>query len=331
MSHSEEWEKIRRASASGMTQRQIAASLECSTGLVAKVLQREKLGEFEPRQPIPTPSKFQEKHRTLLAALVKYEQEHHIANRTAQQMFSQFSHQCEVIFGEECSIKLNTFSKYLKKIHKFSKHKVPRVDPRKFTTLNGVQYNNLLQFKEQMKSTGGSINIMFLDEAAVSVSDTGAVTLYSPAANKTFALGYRRSQTNETFTVTAVTRIPDPLCYWIKRGTSNGEHYQDFFQNVVTAEKLIDKIVMADNASFHFHGHSGEFVEAYITMIGSHYVSLPAYSPEFNPIELVWRWMKDRLHSEDLDTGVFDAINRVLGRITNMVVLECYRSCGWLL
>ena len=124
MGDSEKWEEIRCASLSGMTHREVAASLNCSTGLVTKVLQREKLGELEPRRSTPLTSKFQEKHRTLLAALVKYEQDHHVNNRTVQQMFSQFSHQCDVIFGEECPVKLDTFSKYLRKIHKFSKHKV---------------------------------------------------------------------------------------------------------------------------------------------------------------------------------------------------------------
>ena len=87
---------------------------------------------------------------------------------------------------------------------------------------------------------------------------------------------------------------------------------------------------MVDNVSYHVSSQSGDLVKDFVTTSGGEYRRLPKYSPELNPIELVWRWLKDELHCEPIDGDLVEAINSILGRIPVAVVIAAYRECGWI-
>ena len=67
-------------------------------------------------------------------------------------------------------------------------------------------------------------------------------------------------------------------------------------------------VIVMDNASFHRKARLICVAQKY----GFRLIFLPPYSPEFNPIEKVWSWLKRRLRSSlasfnSFDDALFDA------------------------
>ncbi|MEI9998844.1 MAG: transposase [Verrucomicrobiota bacterium] len=72
-------------------------------------------------------------------------------------------------------------------------------------------------------------------------------------------------------------------------------------------------IVICDNLAAHRDAAAQKLIEAH----GARLVFLPAYSPDFNPIEMMWSKVKARLRQaktrtdEDLLTAIAEALHRV--------------------
>lgn len=52
-------------------------------------------------------------------------------------------------------------------------------------------------------------------------------------------------------------------------------------------------IIILDNASIHKSKTVRAFLERWQTI---HLFFLPPYSPEYNPVELMWKWVKSKIH-----------------------------------
>jgi transposase len=60
-------------------------------------------------------------------------------------------------------------------------------------------------------------------------------------------------------------------------------------------QKFTDKhiIIILDNASI----HKSKVVMAFLKRWEQiHLINLPPYSPEYNPVELMWKWIKPKIH-----------------------------------
>ncbi len=85
-------------------------------------------------------------------------------------------------------------------------------------------------------------------------------------------------------------------------GTMNGNLFESWFeQQLLPALKPGTTIVM-DNASFHRKKHLFSIAHAH----GFHLIFLPPYSPELNPIEHFWSWLKRSLRKILPDSPSFD-------------------------
>ena len=85
-------------------------------------------------------------------------------------------------------------------------------------------------------------------------------------------------------------KIPAPLQY---DGTMERTLFEFWFSNQLLP--TLDKgcVIVMDNASFHCKTHLFTAAQkAGITLI-----FLPPYSPEFNPIEHFWAWLKRQLRN----------------------------------
>lgn len=78
---------------------------------------------------------------------------------------------------------------------------------------------------------------------------------------------------------------------WQKIGAWNGFLFEAFLEEAVLPRVPKGSVLVLDNARIH---HGKGLVEM-VEKAGCWLLYLPPYSPDYNPIELVWSWLKDRV------------------------------------
>ncbi len=68
----------------------------------------------------------------------------------------------------------------------------------------------------------------------------------------------------------------------------NHELFEDWFETRLLPALPKETVIVMDNASFHRKAQLYELSQKY----GCFLIFLPPYSPELNPIEHVWAWLK---------------------------------------
>jgi len=88
-------------------------------------------------------------------------------------------------------------------------------------------------------------------------------------------------------------------------GTMDSHLFEAWFENRLMRELPSDSVIVMDNAAFHR--------KRQLTLIAQNYghriVFLPPYSPEYNPIENFWAWIKASLKKS---LPLFDNFDDVL-------------------
>ena len=79
-----------------------------------------------------------------------------------------------------------------------------------------------------------------------------------------------------------------PLEY---RGTMHGEFFEKWFEDNLLPAISEDTVIIMDNASFHRKEKLYEIAKRYNRRL----IFLPPYSPELNPIEHFWNWLKKKI------------------------------------
>jgi len=88
--------------------------------------------------------------------------------------------------------------------------------------------------------------------------------------------------------------LPSPQCpngmraLWQKLGAWNRECFEAFLSDGLLPLLKPGSVLVLDNARFH---HGGQ-IEALVENAGCSLLNLPPYSPDLNPIELAWSWIK---------------------------------------
>lgn len=78
---------------------------------------------------------------------------------------------------------------------------------------------------------------------------------------------------------------------WQKLGSWNREYFELFLSEGLLPLLPPGSVLVMDNASI----HKGEEVERLVAQAGCHLLYLPPYSPDYNPIEPVWSWLKHQV------------------------------------
>jgi len=107
------------------------------------------------------------------------------------------------------------------------------------------------------------------------------------------ATNYRR----ESLTFFGCLNLVTQKFYWKKSKPSDSKYFLQFLTqlNQRTSNKQI--VIILDNASIHRSKKTKEFLRRHKNI---HLFYLPPYSPEYNPVEMFWRWIKPKVYGFQL-------------------------------
>lgn len=80
---------------------------------------------------------------------------------------------------------------------------------------------------------------------------------------------------------------------WQKLGAWTRDTFEAFLQDGLLPHLSQGSVLVLDNARIHHGGN----VEACVKQAGCSLLYLPPYSPDFNPIELAWSWIKTQVRT----------------------------------
>jgi transposase len=116
------------------------------------------------------------------------------------------------------------------------------------------------------------------------------------------------------------------MCPLVFNGTLNKELFADYIKTCLKPTLAEDDILLLDNSSV----HRSKLVIDTLKECGIKVLWLPRYSPDYNPIELLWSYMKSILRKlkartrEKLD----DAIKFALESVPLDYIKHWFEHCG---
>ena len=116
-------------------------------------------------------------------------------------------------------------------------------------------------------------------------------------------------------------------CPLIFEGTLNKELFAEYLRSQLAPIFPPDNILLLDNSSV----HRSKLVLDTLEECGINHLFLPPYSPDLNPIELMWAWLKAYLRKAKARTHkkLEEAINYSLGSIKREFIANWFGHCGY--
>jgi transposase len=107
----------------------------------------------------------------------------------------------------------------------------------------------------------------------------------------------------------------------------DGEMFSVYVEQVLAATLKPGDVVVMDNLSAHKSPQIRRLIEA----AGASVLYLPPYSPDFNPIEMIWSKIKRLLRSFAARTvdALHDAFGQAFAAVTLSDIAGCFRHCGY--
>ena len=130
-----------------------------------------------------------------------------------------------------------------------------------------------------------------------------------------------------TTTLIAALGIRGIRCSTVVDGSVNGDVFEAFVEQVLVHELKPGDVVVMDNLS----SHKRERVRTLIEDAGAELRYLPPYSPDLNPIELVFSKIKQLLRSLAIRSkhALWGSMQTVLNAIQPSDAANCYRHAGY--
>jgi len=131
----------------------------------------------------------------------------------------------------------------------------------------------------------------------------------------------------KTSTLIAALGLPGVRCSAVIDGAVNAAAFEAFIEQVLVPQLRHGDVVVLDNLSSHKGTRTRELIEA----AGARLEFLPPYSPDLNPIEMVFAKIKQALRSLACRTrdSLWDAMQSVLDTVTPTDAANCFRHCGY--
>ena len=132
-----------------------------------------------------------------------------------------------------------------------------------------------------------------------------------------------------TTTLIAALGLDGVRCSMVLDGPVNADAFEAFVEHVLAPQLTPGDIVVMDNLGSHKRTRTRELIEA----AGAELLFLPPYSPDLNPIELVFSKIKHLLRSAPSRTreALWNTMQSVLDQITLYDATNCFLHCGYTL
>jgi transposase len=133
----------------------------------------------------------------------------------------------------------------------------------------------------------------------------------------------------KTTTLIAALGIERMQCSTVVDGAVNAELFEAFVEQVLAPQLRPGDLVVMDNLSSHKRPRTRKLIEDQ----GAQLMFLPPYSPDLNPIEMIFAKIKQSLRSLACRTreALWQAMQLVLDQVTASDAYNCFRHCGYTL
>ena len=133
----------------------------------------------------------------------------------------------------------------------------------------------------------------------------------------------------QTTTLIAALGIEGTQCSTVVDGAVNGDVFEAFVEQVLAPELKKGDIVIMDNLSSHKRARVRELIEEQQAELRY----LPPYSPDLNPIEMVFSKIKQLLRTLGARTRdvLWRSMQTVLNAVTTSDAVNCFRHAGYTL
>ena len=166
--------------------------------------------------------------------------------------------------------------------------------------------------------------LVFLDESGVNLAQ---IRLYGRAPSNERVNDYVPDARFERKSILVSLKLNGQMSSLLFSGTLNGKIFIQYIKQFLSQILNEGDIVVLDNCTAHKVAGVKEAIEA----CGAKVLYLPAYSPDFNPVELLWSKVKAFLRKEKART--FEALEKALKFVLDSVSLDdisgWFKHCGY--
>jgi transposase len=133
----------------------------------------------------------------------------------------------------------------------------------------------------------------------------------------------------QTTTLIAAVGLEGMHCATVADGPVDGDLFAAFVREVLAPQLRPGDLVVMDNLS----SHKTAQVRTLLAAAGATPLYLPAYSPDLNPIEMIFAKIKQLLRSLACRTreALWQVMQAVLDQVSPTDARNCFRHCGYTL
>jgi transposase len=171
---------------------------------------------------------------------------------------------------------------------------------------------------------GDFARVLFLDETGAM---TNLVRSHGRCIEGARCVAFAPNGHWKVLTAVAAIRLSGLTASVTMAHPMDGPSFQSYVEQALLPELHASDVVVMDNLTSHKHPRVRELIES----AGATLLYLPPYSPDFNPIEMIWSKVKHLLRSAAAQT--VDALHEAFGTAMNDVSISeicgCFRHCGY--
>jgi transposase len=171
---------------------------------------------------------------------------------------------------------------------------------------------------------GDFARVIFLDESGAL---TNLVRAYGRSDCGARCVGLAPQGHWKVMTAVAAVRLDGLIAPFTIDCPVDGEIFGVYVEQVLVPTLRGGDVVVMDNLSAHKRPQIKRLIDA----AGASVLYLPPYSPDFNPIEMIWAKVKGLLRTIAARTvaALHDAFGQALAAVTPGDILGCFRHCGY--